>query len=32
VPTTEAEFSDRDGHLSMIKRIGEVHDWLLKRF
>jgi pimeloyl-ACP methyl ester carboxylesterase len=32
VPTAEAEFSDRDGHLTMIERIGEVHDWLLKRF
>jgi pimeloyl-ACP methyl ester carboxylesterase len=32
VPIAEADISDRDGHLTMIARIGEVHDWLLKRF
>ncbi|HET7013300.1 MAG TPA: alpha/beta hydrolase [Streptosporangiaceae bacterium] len=30
VPGAEAEISDRDGHLTMIGRIGEVHDWLLQ--
>lgn len=29
VPGAEAEISDRDGHLTMIGRIGEIHDWLL---
>lgn len=28
----EAEISDRDGHLTMIARIGEIHDWLLEPF
>ena len=30
VPGAEADISDRDGHLTMIGRIGEVHDWLLQ--
>jgi pimeloyl-ACP methyl ester carboxylesterase len=29
VPDAEADISDRDGHLTMIGRIGEIHDWLL---
>jgi pimeloyl-ACP methyl ester carboxylesterase len=32
VPGAEAEISDRDGHLTMIGRIGEIHDWLLQHF
>jgi pimeloyl-ACP methyl ester carboxylesterase len=32
VPDAEADISDRDGHLTMIGRIGEIHDWLLKHF
>ncbi len=32
IPGAEAEISDRDGHLTMIGRIGEIHDWLLERF
>jgi hypothetical protein len=23
---------DRDGHLTMIGRVGEIHDWLLQYF
>lgn len=30
IPGAEADISDRDGHLTMIGRIGEVHDWLLQ--
>jgi hypothetical protein len=30
--TAEADISDRDGHLTMIGRIGEIHDWLLQYF
>ena len=30
IPGAEADISDRDGHLTMISRIGEVHDWLLQ--
>jgi pimeloyl-ACP methyl ester carboxylesterase len=29
VPGAQADISDRDGHLTMIGRIGEIHDWLL---
>jgi pimeloyl-ACP methyl ester carboxylesterase len=32
VPGAEADISDRDGHLTMIGRIGEIHDWLLGHF
>lgn len=32
VPGAEAEISDGDGHLTMIGRIGQVHDWLLQHF
>jgi pimeloyl-ACP methyl ester carboxylesterase len=32
VPGAESEISDRDGHLTMIRRIGEIHDWLLQHF
>jgi pimeloyl-ACP methyl ester carboxylesterase len=32
VPGAEADFSDRDGHLTMIGRAGEIHDWLLRHF
>ena len=32
VPRAAAEISDRDGHLTMIGRVGEIHDWLLKHF
>ena len=28
VPGAEADISDRDGHVTMIGRIGEIHDWL----
>ena len=31
IPGAEADISDRDGHLTMIGRIGEIHDWLLQR-
>jgi pimeloyl-ACP methyl ester carboxylesterase len=30
VPGAQADISDRDGHLTMIYRIGEIHDWLLQ--
>ena len=30
VPGAEADISDRDGHLTMIGRVGEIHDWLLQ--
>jgi len=32
IPGAEADISDRDGHLTMVGRIGEVHDWLLRHF
>jgi pimeloyl-ACP methyl ester carboxylesterase len=32
IPGAEADISDRDGHLTMIGRIGEIHDWLLEHF
>ena len=32
VPGAAADISDRDGHLTMIGRIGEIHDWLLQHF
>jgi pimeloyl-ACP methyl ester carboxylesterase len=32
VPGAEADMSDRDGHLTTIGRIGEIHDWLLQYF
>jgi pimeloyl-ACP methyl ester carboxylesterase len=32
VPGAEADISDHDGHLTMIGRIGEVHDWLVQYF
>jgi len=32
IPGAEAEISDRDGHLTMIGRVGEIHDWLLQHF
>jgi pimeloyl-ACP methyl ester carboxylesterase len=32
VPRAQADISDRDGHLTMIGRIGEIHDWLLQHF
>ena len=32
IPGAEADISDRDGHLTMIGRVGEVHDWLLQHF
>ena len=32
VPGAEADISDRDGHLTTIGRIGEIHDWLLQYF
>jgi pimeloyl-ACP methyl ester carboxylesterase len=31
IPDAEIEISD-DGHLSLIPRVGEVHDWLLRHF
>ena len=30
VPGAEADISDRDGHVTMIGRMGEIHDWLLQ--
>jgi pimeloyl-ACP methyl ester carboxylesterase len=30
VPGAEADISDHDNHLSLIGRIGEIHDWLLQ--
>jgi pimeloyl-ACP methyl ester carboxylesterase len=32
IPGAEVDLSDRDGHLTMIGRIGEIHDWLLRHF
>jgi len=32
VAGAEADISDRDGHLTMIGRAGEIHDWLLRHF
>jgi pimeloyl-ACP methyl ester carboxylesterase len=32
IPRAEADISDRDGHLTMIGRVGEIHNWLLKHF
>jgi len=32
VPGVEADISDHDGHITMIGRIGEIHDWLLQHF
>ena len=32
IPGAEADISDRGGHLTMIGRIGEIHDWLLQHF
>jgi len=32
IPGAEADISDRDGHLTMIGRVGEIHDWLLQHF
>jgi pimeloyl-ACP methyl ester carboxylesterase len=32
VPGAEAEISDDDGHLTVIGRIGEIHDWPLQHF
>jgi pimeloyl-ACP methyl ester carboxylesterase len=32
VPGAQADISDRDGHLTMVARIGEIHDWLLQYF
>ena len=32
IPGAEADISDRDGHLTMIGRVGEIHDWLLLHF
>jgi pimeloyl-ACP methyl ester carboxylesterase len=32
IPGAEADISDRDGHLTMIGRVGEIHDWLLRYF
>jgi len=30
IPGAEADISDRDGHITMWGRVGEVHDWLLQ--
>ena len=30
IPGAEADISDGDGHITMIGRIGEIHDWLLQ--
>ena len=32
IPGAQADISDSDGHLTMIGRIGEIHDWLLQHF
>jgi pimeloyl-ACP methyl ester carboxylesterase len=32
VPGAEADISDHDGHLTLIGRIGDIHDWLLQYF
>jgi pimeloyl-ACP methyl ester carboxylesterase len=32
IPGAQADISDRDGHMTMIGRIGEIHDWLLQHF
>jgi pimeloyl-ACP methyl ester carboxylesterase len=32
IPGAQADISDRDGHVTMLGRIGEVHDWLLQYF
>ena len=32
IPGAQADISDRDGHITMLGRIGEIHDWLLQHF
>jgi pimeloyl-ACP methyl ester carboxylesterase len=32
IPGAQADISENDGHLTMARRIGEVHDWLLGHF
>ncbi len=32
IPGAQADISDRDGHVTMLGRIGEIHDWLLQHF
>jgi len=32
IPGAEADIGDRDGHLTMIGRVGEIHGWLLQHF
>jgi len=32
VPGAEADITDPDGHLTMIGRVGKIHDWLLGHF
>ena len=32
IPGAQADISDSAGHLTMISRIGEIHDWLLQHF
>jgi pimeloyl-ACP methyl ester carboxylesterase len=32
IPGAEADISDRDGHLMVHGRVGEIHDWLLQHF
>ena len=32
IPGAQADISDRDGHLTMHGRVGEIHDWLLQHF
>ena len=32
IPGSEADIGDHDGHLTLIARVGEVHDWLLGHF
>jgi pimeloyl-ACP methyl ester carboxylesterase len=29
IPGVEAHLSDRDGHLTLLQKVNEVHDWLL---
>jgi pimeloyl-ACP methyl ester carboxylesterase len=32
IPGAAADISDGDGHLTLFRRVGEVHDWLLRHF
>jgi pimeloyl-ACP methyl ester carboxylesterase len=31
MPTAKAELSEDDGHVTLIARVGDIHDWLLRQ-